>query len=233
MILTLKELADYLRVNERTILRMLKSGQIKGAKIGGQWRFNGSQIDELFFPPEELEDSENVSLKDITSSNPTVIPVNRVVRENRILSDLQSKDAESVLRELLIPVAKESLLLDVKDLLDRLSAREQLISTGVGNNVAIPHPRDPIATLRVPAIIVIGRSKKGIDFNAADGKPVHLFFMLCCKNIEAHLMLMGRLARLLQNKDLFKACMEAQTEKDIFRAVLDAEQHYLFTSKKA
>ena len=50
MILTLKELADYLRVNERTILRMLKSGQIQGVKIGGQWRFNGSQIDQMFFP---------------------------------------------------------------------------------------------------------------------------------------------------------------------------------------
>ena len=42
MILTLKELAEHLKVNERTILRMLKCGQIDGKKIGGQWRFNGS-----------------------------------------------------------------------------------------------------------------------------------------------------------------------------------------------
>ncbi len=55
MILTLKELADYLRVNERTIIRMLKAGKIQGTKIGGQWRFNGSQIDQFFFcSPEDM-----------------------------------------------------------------------------------------------------------------------------------------------------------------------------------
>ena len=50
MILTLKELAEHLKVNERTILRMRENGQIEGVKIGGQWRFNGSQIDRMLFP---------------------------------------------------------------------------------------------------------------------------------------------------------------------------------------
>ena len=64
MILTLKELANYLRVHERTVLRMLKAGQIKGTKIGGQWRFNGSQIDGLFFP-EGTEGKMEVPLADL------------------------------------------------------------------------------------------------------------------------------------------------------------------------
>ena len=124
MILTLKELADYLRVNERTILRMLKTGQIQGAKIGGQWRFNGSQIDNIFFPAEEkLNTEETVPLNEITAS-PMVIPVNRVLTENRIIPHLESADRDAVLRELTKPVIHESLLLDVKDLLQRLQDRK-------------------------------------------------------------------------------------------------------------
>lgn len=231
MILTLKELADYLRVNERTILRMLKTGQIQGAKIGGQWRFNGSQIDNIFFPAEEkLNTEETVPLNEITAS-PMVIPVNRVLTENRIIPHLESADRDAVLRELTKPVIHESLLLDVKDLLQRLQDRENLISTAVGDGVAIPHPRDPIATLRVPAAIVLGRSPEGIAFGSSDDPPVHLFFLLVCKNIQTHLLMMGRLARLLKSDDFIQRCMKADDAHSLFRLVLEAEQNQMLKKR--
>ncbi len=223
MILTLKELADYLRVNERTILRMLKSGQIQGAKIGGQWRFNGSQIDSLFFS--ESEDEENrVPLADFTKTH-IGIPVSRVMSKNRMILDIQATDRDGALKELANPSLLNSVLLDVQQLYNRLHDREQLLSTGVGNGIAIPHPRDPITTLGAPAVIVFGRSKKGVDFNAMDGKPVQLFFMLCSQNIELHLHLMGRLAQILRNPEFITNCMAAETNEDVMRQVLDFERH--------
>jgi PTS system nitrogen regulatory IIA component len=103
-----------------------------------------------------------------------------------------------------------------------------LLSTGVGNGVAIPHPRDPIATLKAPAVIVLGRSAKGIGFGAVDEKPVHLFFLLCCQNIEVHLHLMGQLAKLLRNTDFVAKCQECDTPTDVLRVVLEFERaHFL------
>lgn len=224
MILTLRELADYLRVNERTILRMLKTGQVQGAKIGGQWRFNSSQIDGLFFPGEgEIEVEGEESLGNMARSHLS-IPVSRVLAEDRMVLNMQATDVSGVIEELTPHGPLGRLILELEGLRSKCLAREQLLSTGVGNGVAIPHPRDPIATLKAPAIIVFGRSTQGIEFGAVDGKPVHLFFLLCCQNIEVHLHLMGRLAKLLRNREFLTKCRECETSTDVLRVILEFER---------
>ena len=224
MILTLRELADYLRVNERTILRMQQTGQIQGVKIGGQWRFNGSQIDRLFFPDSTSENPESVSLEDLGTSH-LAIPVSRVLSEDRIIMDMEATTSTEAIDELLSVVQKKHLSLDMKDLRERILAREELLSTGVGNGIAIPHPRDPVPTIAEPAIIVFGKSSAGIDFAAVDGKPIHLFFLLCNQNIEMHLHMMGRLAQLLRHEDAVARIDNAGTAQEVVRAVLDVERH--------
>jgi excisionase family DNA binding protein len=224
MILTLRELAQMLRVNERTILRMLKSGQLQGAKIGGQWRFNSSQIDGLFFPGETpRESSEDIPLNELTRSH-LGIPISRVMSDTRMVLSLTGHDAESVIEELTNPRMLNPVLLDVSDLRSKCVAREELLSTGVGRGVALPHPRDPVTTLRAPAVIVFGRSAEGIEFKAADGKPVHLFFLMCSQSIELHLHLMGRMARLLRQNDFIAQCMNCATPQDVMRLVMESER---------
>ncbi len=222
MILTLKELAEYLRVNERTILRMLKSGQIQGVKIGGQWRFNGSQIDQLFFPQSQPSGPDVVPLNEFTQPN-IPMPVSRLLREDRVILEMKAKNVEGAINELSEPFARKTLTLDIQDLRNRLMAREKLLSTGIGSGIAIPHPRDPIPTLREPAIIIVGRSKSGVDFQALDKKPVSLFFLLACQNIELHLHLMGALARLLQDPAFTDGCLKAKSGEEMVRLVLEAE----------
>lgn len=226
MILTLKELADYLRVNERTILRMLKTGQIQGAKIGGQWRFNGSQIDSLFFP-NTPRGADDIPLSDLTRSH-IGIPVSRVMDAGRMVMDMEADSVEGVIRELVAPRMLNTILMDVGELREKCLAREALLSTGVGHGVAIPHPRDPIPTLRAPAAVVFGKSAGGVDFNAADGHPVHAFFLLCCQNIEVHLHLMGRLARLLQHESFIQDCRQCETPEDVMRTVMEMERADFF-----
>jgi excisionase family DNA binding protein len=226
MILTLRELADYLRVNERTILRMLKTGQVQGAKIGGQWRFNSSQIDGLFFPEETgAEGGESLSSMARSHLN---IPISRVLHEDRMVLDMKATDVAGVVEELTVPSLLGHLVMEIESLRAKCLAREQLLSTGVGNGVAIPHPRDPIATLKAPAMIVLGCSRQGVPFGAVDEKPVHLFFLLCCQNIEVHLHLMGQLAKLLRNADFVANCQECETPTDVLRVVLEFERaHFL------
>jgi len=224
MILTLRELAQMLRVNERTILRMLKSGQLKGAKIGGQWRFNSSQIDGLFFPGEDAGDTDGEATLEVLSSSQIGIPVSRLMSESRVLMSLAARDVSGVIDELTSPRLLGPTVLDAKDLRAKCLAREKLLSTGIGNGVAIPHPRDPITTLRAPALVVFGRAESGIDFGAADGKPVNLFFLVCSQSIELHLHLMGRMARILRHTGFVAECGKAAMPQDIIRLVMEAER---------
>ena len=184
MILTLKELAEHLKVNERTILRMRENGQIEGVKIGGQWRFNGSQIDRMLFPSASPSD-EHIAIP----QSPVGIPLSRTMDESRVIMNL----------------------------------RERILSTAVGNGIAVPHPRDPIPTLQMPGCIVYGYSKKGVDFNAPDGKPVHFFFLLCSQNIELHLHMMRCLASILRVPQFIEACQKAAKPADIVKAVIEQE----------
>lgn len=231
MILTLKELAEYLRVNERTILRMLKTGQIQGAKIGGQWRFNGGQIDKVFFPNSPLGE-EDVPLNALTQSQ-IDIPVSRMLNEDRVNLDLQGNSVDDVISELVMPKVFSTLVLDINDLKEKCLARETLLSTGVGNGIAVPHPRDPIPTLRAPGCVIVGRSSKGVDFKAADGKPVKLFFLVCSQNIELHLHMMGCMARMLGNHDFIQECLKAKEKTDVVKAVMEFERADFLNKKHA
>lgn len=222
MILTLKELAEHLKLNDRTILRMLKTGQITGAKVGGQWRFNGSQIDRIFFPGKPLGE-DDVPLSELTRS-PFEIPISRLVDEKRIFLDMKATNAEEAITELTPSQLFNSLVLDITDLREKFIAREKLLSTGVGNGIAVPHPRDPISTLRASGAIILGRSANGVDFNAADGQPVHYFFLICSQTIELHLLLVGKIANLIRNPDFLETFKNAQDPSEVIRAIMEHER---------
>lgn len=227
MILTLKELAETLKVTERTVMRMLQSGQLRGVKIGGQWRFNGSEIDRLFFPDSEgaaaATGEDAVSLTDLVRRD-IHIPISRVMNEKRIILDLEASKRDDVINALAAILMRDGLILDVTELRRRLLDREKLLSTGIGNGVAIPHPRDPLTELNASAVIVLARCPNGVKYNALDGKPVKLFFMLCCENIEMHLHMMGQLARLLQDEQVIPELLAAETEQAALRVIMQHEQ---------
>jgi len=92
--------------------------------------------------------------------------------------------------------------------------REKLGSTGIGYGIAIPHGRLP--ELETP-ITALARHIDGVDFDAIDGKPVHIVVLLLApENAEkSHLDLLAGLARRLQNGSIRQAIMAAQTAEDI------------------
>lgn len=238
MILTLKELAEYLKLNERSIQRMIKTGQIEGKKIGGQWRFSGSQIDRLFFPDKPVKGEDAVELSELAQST-LKIPISRLVTEDRIILDMKATNMDEAIKELTPSSIFNRLVLDIESLREKCLDREKLLNTGVGNGIAIPHTRDTITTLSTSGCIVIGRSKAGVNytknFEEADGKtiestpadkkPIHLFFLIIAQNIQLHLHMMGKIAMLASNKSFIKTCNTAQDPKEIIRAIMETERN--------
>ena len=92
-----------------------------------------------------------------------------------IFPDLLATDGPAVLRELAEMVSGSGLVPESEALFQRLSEREQLGTTAIGNGVAIPHCKLN-GLSRV--LVAIGVSRQGVDFGAADGKPVRLFFLV-------------------------------------------------------
>jgi len=106
--------------------------------------------------------------------------------------------------------------------LEMLHQRETLGSTGIGKGVAIPHGR---TTAAADVLIAFGKSDQGIDFDAIDGKPVHLFFMVIAPPNEegnVYLPILGSLVTILNEKANRDKLMKVDTFQD-FIAIITGE----------
>jgi PTS system fructose-specific IIC component/PTS system nitrogen regulatory IIA component len=97
-----------------------------------------------------------------------------------------------------------------EEVMEALRIREQKMSTGIQKGIAIPHG----STNAVDTVSgVLGISRKGVDYEALDGEPVYLLFMLIAppKDTETHLRILKRLAELLENPQFY---VDLQSQKD-------------------
>ncbi len=86
------------------------------------------------------------------------------------------------------------------NLVAKLMERENLTSTGLGNGIAVPHPREPESLTITTASISACYLKTPVDFKALDGKPVSLLFILLSPSVRTHLQLLSRLSYCLRNR---------------------------------
>ena len=144
--------------------------------------------------------------------------------EELVLANLSADSKAGVLAELCGALAR-SRSLDAGKLEEVLLEREKLGSTGIGEGVAIPHGK----LAGVPGLIAgFGRSVKGVDFQAIDGKPTHLFFVLFAPENSAgiHLKALARISRLFRNAQLRQAILDAPDGKTIYRLIAEEDAKY-------
>jgi PTS system fructose-specific IIC component/PTS system nitrogen regulatory IIA component len=128
-----------------------------------------------------------------------------------ILVDLQAEDKEEVFEELVDRFCQTIKSDAREEILDALRQREMKMSTGIQKGVAIPHGKTN-AVDRVYG--VLGVSRKGIDYEALDGNPVYLLFMVLgpTGDSEKHLKVLQRMAELLANPQFFS---DIAAQKDV------------------
>ena len=131
---------------------------------------------------------------------------------------LVANDKDAVLRELVELVERVEPGVPSDEVLRAVREREQKLSTGIGNGVAIPHGKAAgLDRLRLAA----GVAHDGIEFEALDGQPVRLFFLLVGPESAAgeHVKALSRIARLLQ-RDTFRTRLAAAAHPEEFYALL-------------
>ena len=136
----------------------------------------------------------------------------------RIKIPLVATTKDALLQELVGVVAGGDRGPDGAELLRAVREREEVLSTGIGNGVAIPHGK----TAAVDRLVLAaGVAPEGIDFEALDGKPVNLFFLLLGPESAAgeHVKALSRISRLLR-KDSFRNRLATASSPDEFYAIV-------------
>jgi len=133
---------------------------------------------------------------------------------DRIVPELAATTKKEALLELVAAIKPELRVKEIQDLYNIIRERENLGSTGIGEGVAIPHGK--IKKLDMIEIC-FGRSSKGISYDAVDGKPVHLFFLMLAPESAAsqYLLCLARLSRFLKNSQNRTLLLSAAGKEEI------------------
>jgi PTS system nitrogen regulatory IIA component len=193
MELSVFDLSKYLGVVPETIERWVRQGKLPVSKKGLNYRFHTSEL-------QKWAGKHNIYLDISDKKKPekeSIIPLSSAVQNGGIYFDVQGNDVNSVLEASIQRISK---IPDdfKKDLLDRLVKREQALSTGIGNGIAIPHPREQLRYLH-DSIVSICFLANPVDYKALDGKPVSILFFILCPALKIHLHLLSALSFCLRN----------------------------------
>ncbi len=142
-----------------------------------------------------------------------------------ILPDLHAANKRGVLEELAVPLVAGPEKLSLPAVVEVLMERERLGSTGIGDNIAIPHGKLPqISHL----LLSFGRSLKGVDFDSMDGKPTHLFFLLLAPVNSAglHLKALAKISRMLMSQGFRDSLMKAPGAEELFRLIAERDAEF-------
>lgn len=196
MELSLFELSKYLGVEQNTIERWIRQGKLPVSQKGVVYRF---PINDL----KKWAVKHNISLNLEKQNLPEretdpLVSLSKAVQNGGLYSDIPGDDAKSVLTaslERILKVPKEF----KTDLLDQLIEREQALSTGIGNGIAIPHPRVPLSYLNDP-LVAICFLETPVEYLAVDQQPVEVLFFILCPDLKFHLHLLSTLSFCLREK---------------------------------
>ena len=221
-ILTLSEAAAYLKLGERTIQRMIGRSEIPCARVGGQWRFLRSVLDDwLMSRMQVLPRNELAPFLDATSG---IVRVSPLVDRETVVDRIEPGTPGDVLRQLVAPLERRGVVSDVDQHVRLLLAREQLSSTALGHGVAVPHVRRPSENPEGAPAVLLGLCREGTDFGAFDGRPVHLFLLLGATSEAIHLRLLKRITLIFRDPDVLDtllACDSAGELVDTFARTED------------
>ena len=148
--------------------------------------------------------------------------ITEILKKGFILEELKAKSKREVLVELAGAFAKGKLEFDSDAMLHVLLEREKL---GIGDGIAIPHGK--LAGLE-EMIAAFGRSREGVDFEAMDGKPVHLFFLLMApeNSVGQHLKALAKISRMIKDEAFRKKLLAAKECDELFQVLAEKDDEY-------
>jgi PTS system nitrogen regulatory IIA component len=212
-ILTIEEVARYLRVSERTVYDWAQKGEIPSGKIGTVWRFKKSEIER--WVNERLSSGRPQAVF-------SAVQIQNIISPDRvlILNHAKKRDALVALAE---TMATAPQIKNRQELLSEILRREDLMSTAIGRGIAIPHVRLSSVT---DLVVAVGVSKCDIiDFQSLDDVPVRLLFMIAAAyNQHAYyLQTLSFFSSRLKSAELREGLLAAPTVDAVYQVLMNQD----------
>ncbi len=159
------------------------------------------------------------------ASTRSLMVISKFIGKSCVLPELEATNKAAAVRELTHLLYDKKKIPDVAVALDQIVAREATESTGIGNGIAVPHARIPGMKSLACAV---GRVSRGLDFMSVDRAPVHLVFLICYPPSQqtTYLNFVATVARLLSDKQHFKAILDADDADSIFSVIEEVAESF-------
>jgi PTS system fructose-specific IIA component len=141
---------------------------------------------------------------------------------------LEGSDKTSVIEAMVELLADDPAVKDLDEVRRVVLEREEMMSTGVGKGLALPHGKTSAVTGNVAALAL---TRLPVDFEAIDDQPVRLVFLLVGTpdSKSLHVKILSRISRLMNRDDVRQRMVAARTDQELYQAVLDGEAALLET----
>jgi len=148
-----------------------------------------------------------------------------LLSKNFIIADLQSNSKQDVINELINLFENDPRVIDIEKVRDSVLEREKIMSTGVGKGFAIPHGKTNAVN---DILAAFGKSNQPIEYDALDGHPVYLVFLLVGKDnlVSNHIKLLSRISRMMNKDEFREKLMKAKTPDEILEIYRKEEENY-------
>lgn len=211
-ILTIEEVANYLRVSDRTVYDWAQRGEIPAGKIGTVWRFKKSEVEKW------VNDRLSSSGKRIKDD---VVQVKNILAPNRVIFISQTSRHDALV-ELANTLSSAPQVKRSDELVSEILKREELMSTAIGRGIAIPHVRLSSVT---DLVMAVGVCKTPVtDFQPIDDMPVSLLFMIAAayNQHSYYLQTLSYFSAKLKKKELRDGLLNAATTDEVYKLLIEA-----------
>jgi excisionase family DNA binding protein len=213
-IMTLEEVAEYLRVAERTVADWAAKGELPGGKIGTSWRFKSGDVEDW------LNNKLSPRIKKDLSTYKSLKPLISSSRTARIESELKT----DVLNEMINLFKDVPGINSRAEIANAIFEREEIMSTGIGLSIAIPHCRlNGIKDIS----IAIGVTANPIeDYPSIDDKAVRIVIMILAGRNQhtEYIKVLAMISSFLKNEERREMLLKAETKEEILSVFLKGEK---------
>lgn len=226
MDLRVRDVARLLKVSEQTVYRWVRYGSLPAHRVHDQYMFNRVELQEWAALHEHRVSPELLAPNGSAEGFPSL---HAAIERGGIFYDITGERREEIL-DVITRLPGIPAKVDRSLLYQLLVAREALASTGVGDGIAIPHPRDPVVVHTDEPLVLLCFLERPIDFHALDGQPVRVLFVLLSPSVRQHLQMFARLAFALHDGILKKLIARAASREAILDRIRVLEKRDTPTS---
>ena len=224
-ILTLAETANYLKVSEKTVRRLIDDDAIPCAKVGGQWRFMKPMLQNWL--QSQMKVVPQQAYMDTLMSQKEAISVSSLIDPSCIFWNMSPGPPGIILDTLSESLYKCGAVDNKGQFLIQLLEREEMMSTAIGKGLALPHPRISGRPPVLRSALAVGYCPEGIDFESIDGSKTHLFVVIASHTDPVHLRILSFFSKVGGQESFISDLSKLKNAKEFQSFLVEKETEIL------